>query len=164
MAVISDYNRIPILEQLEEDVRTLIPDVFDDVVVKQPTRDWIDTVKITPRNKSIGYIVDVPGAQPEGIRSQFFGEACAGSYITDYRVGIIGASPLGKHEEPQDVIVPIFQGIFRVVLGNGKRRDSDGNELALGTIPISTNHSGRARVPRITWNLLFVIGFEWTVE
>lgn len=164
MATIFDYTRLAILEQAAEDVRSLIPDVFDRVDVKMPTRDWLDTVKITPRSKSIAYLIDVPSAQTEGKRSAFFGDACVGKYLTDYAWGIIGASPLPKDEEPQDVVVPIFEAVFAVVLGNDTRTDASGKPLALGTFPVSTNHSGREKAPRISWNMLFVSPFEWGVE
>ena len=60
------------------------------------------------------------------------------------------------------MIAPLFEAIFEVVLANSSRNDGTG-PLALDTIPISTNHTAREQAPRIAWNMLFVIPFEWSL-
>ena len=162
MALIG-YNRIAILEQLADDLSALVPETLDQVNIRMPTRDILDARKITQRTKSVVYLVDTPGVQPEGRTSAFGFQPCVGGYITDLALGLVGVGPLGKEQDPQDVIEPLFRAIFDVVLANTTRNDGTG-PLCFDTIPISTNHTAREQAPRIAWNMLFVCPFEWSQE
>ena len=157
------YNRQAILDSIGVDMSDgLIADILDQVNVRMPTRDILDARKVTQRTKRVAYVIDTPGVQPEGRTSAFVGAACVGGFITDYAVGIVGVAPLGKSDDPQEIVEPIFDGIFEVLLRNSQRNDGSG-PLAIDTFPISTNHTAREQAPRIAWNMLFVIPFEWTL-
>lgn len=160
---ISGYNRRAILEQIAVELEAIVPTFLDQVNVRMPTRDILDVRKVTQRTKRTIYVVDTPGVQPEGRVSSFVGPACTGGYITDFGVGLVGVAPLAKEQDPQDVIDPLFEAVFDVLLHNTTRNDGSG-PLCMDTIPISTNHTAREQAPRIAWNMLFVCPFEWKPE
>lgn len=160
---LTGYERQAILDSIGVDMEALLPDVLDQVNVRMPTRDLDDARKVTQRTKKVAYVIDTPGVQPEGRTSAFGFQPCLGGFITDYAIGIVGVAPIGKSDDPQDIVTPIFEAIFEVLLRNSTRNDGTG-ALALDTIPISTNHTAREQAPRIAWNMLFVCPFEWSVD
>ena len=157
---LTTYPRLAILEQWAEELGALVPETVAEINVRMPTRNMLQAPRLARRSGFTLYVIELPGAQPVGRRSAFGFVACPGGFIVDYRVGIIGVSPMSKDANPQDIVVPLLDEIYALTLANTTRTPTGGAALALDSIPVSDAHTAREKQPRVSLAMVFAMPFE----
>lgn len=175
MPTVKGFNQLRIISDIATHLANLVPATLKTVTAEMTVRNAQDMRKKFPKALLPAVVVvDPPGTQTVGVAGTA-GSSPYNSYQVDYRVGLIGLAELGKNDNPQDIVVPIFEAIYGELLEPKKpgasvetsslaRGFTDGEAHAINTYPESTAHSARTQGDRIFFSMGFRCPFEFTVE